>query len=583
MRNQLLSTLIILISTCTLFAQDTAPDFTVTTAHGETFNLYDHLDNGQTVLVKFFFAACPPCNGFAPISQTLYQEWGAGQADVEFIGLSILSSDTDSKVIEYEEEHALTYPGAGRDGDSVAATEPYTDGDFGSFTGTPTFAVISPDRSIELVQYAGKTETPVILDSLFLATGAVKPIVSTYNVSGQVLSSNETNIADAQVNITSELGTATYNSPFSLQGITANSSITINEVIAPANIAPQTAVSTYDLVLISQHIIGTTPFEQAYQSIAADANNDGNITTFDIILLRQLILYAIEELPGGIHWKSFVGLPSELELTDLKSLPMNITDINTDINDLNFTLVKMGDVSGDFSTTQAPTPLKHSGKQLIISAVNNTPNSTDFSIKYLRLYQGFQAALTFNPDEIEIDSISNHYPSIFSTLDINLQAEEGIIRISWLNRPSLVIPDSPLFTVNFSKKTSAELTDIFELNTEYMPAEAYYKGELADLCFNSNCNDLTNISPIEERPNVTVFPNPTTEILNIKWQQTNEDFIKIELFNMQGQLIKNVYTGKINAGMQLFSAKTMDFTQSTFILRISNRKTILHSQVFTKM
>lgn len=37
--------------------------------------------------------------------------------------------------------------------------------------------------------------------------------------------------------------------------------------------------------------------------MAADANQDGKITTFDIVLLRQLILEAIPSLPHGKSWR----------------------------------------------------------------------------------------------------------------------------------------------------------------------------------------------------------------------------------------------------------------------------------------
>ena len=50
-------------------------------------------------------------------------------------------------------------------------------------------------------------------------------------------------------------------------------------------------VTTFDLVLISQHILGTNLFDSPYKWIAADANKSNSITTLDIVKLRALILH----------------------------------------------------------------------------------------------------------------------------------------------------------------------------------------------------------------------------------------------------------------------------------------------------
>ena len=112
-----------------------APDFTVTDSWGVTHHLYqDYLDKDKTVVLKIFYVACPPCNSIAPFLEPLYQEWGGGHGDVQFIELSIKQSDTNAQVNAYKENHSTTYPAAGGDGNSVAATQPYTNGTFGIYT-----------------------------------------------------------------------------------------------------------------------------------------------------------------------------------------------------------------------------------------------------------------------------------------------------------------------------------------------------------------------------------------------------------------------------------------------------------------
>src|SRR5690349_5737231 len=76
------------ITSLPVFAQP-APDFTITDSHGAQHHLYaDYLNQGKSVMIKIFFTTCPPCNSIAPLMEPLYQEWGAGDYDVEFFELS---------------------------------------------------------------------------------------------------------------------------------------------------------------------------------------------------------------------------------------------------------------------------------------------------------------------------------------------------------------------------------------------------------------------------------------------------------------------------------------------------------------
>jgi len=167
---------ILFISLSIFVTAQTAPNFTVTDSWGTSHRLYeDYLDQGKTVVVELFFAACPPCNQIAPYMETLYQDWDAGQGDVQFIELSILATDTDVKVNDYKNSHATTYPAAGGQGGSVAAAAPYKSGTYGPYTGTPTFIVIAPDKTLQW-DVAGNDipGTIAALDVAIEATGAQK-------------------------------------------------------------------------------------------------------------------------------------------------------------------------------------------------------------------------------------------------------------------------------------------------------------------------------------------------------------------------------------------------------------------------
>ena len=176
-----------------VMAQD-APDFTVTDTHGEVHSLYaDYLDQGKTVVLDLFFVNCPPCNDLAPLLEPVYQEWGAGNGDVQFISITSDPADTDEVVLGFEERHGTTWPAISSEGDGPAAQDPYTTGEWGEFFGYPTLIVISPDRSVQFDAWgADLTETIDILDNWITNTGAAKG--STTSTQEEVQLSSELSI-----------------------------------------------------------------------------------------------------------------------------------------------------------------------------------------------------------------------------------------------------------------------------------------------------------------------------------------------------------------------------------------------------
>ena len=69
------------------------------------------------------------------------------------------------------------------------------------------------------------------------------------------------------------------------------------------NVNPLNGVSTFDLVLISKHILGIQTLDTPYKQIAADVNKSGSITAFDMVQLRQLILNITTEFPSNESWR----------------------------------------------------------------------------------------------------------------------------------------------------------------------------------------------------------------------------------------------------------------------------------------
>ncbi|MFN0034084.1 MAG: T9SS type A sorting domain-containing protein, partial [Saprospiraceae bacterium] len=179
----------------------------------------------------------------------------------------------------------------------------------------------------------------------------------TINVSGFLKTEAAQGIEEAIVHVD---GTSPSAVPFSHSDLTdaAGLFVVANQVPTDATftIAPEkddnplNGVTTYDLVLISKHILGIEPLNSPYKMIGADANKSGSITTFDIVEIRKLILGIYTELPNNTSWRfvdkgfAFPNVNNPFQT----AFPETVSIASASVNqmDKNFAGIKIGDVNG---------------------------------------------------------------------------------------------------------------------------------------------------------------------------------------------------------------------------------------------
>jgi hypothetical protein len=112
---------------------------------------------------------------------------------------------------------------------------------------------------------------------------------------------------------------------------------------------PLNGVTTYDLVLISKHILGTQPFTNPYQYIAADANRSNTITTFDLVAIRKLILQIDTVFSNNTSWrfidKNFLFPNAQNPFQTVFPEILNYNNLSGDMLSADFIGIKIGDVN----------------------------------------------------------------------------------------------------------------------------------------------------------------------------------------------------------------------------------------------
>ncbi|MBK6901257.1 MAG: HYR domain-containing protein [Saprospirales bacterium] len=62
-------------------------------------------------------------------------------------------------------------------------------------------------------------------------------------------------------------------------------------------------VTTFDMVLITRHILGLVPLDSPYKLIAADANRSGSVSTLDLVDIRKVVLGLQPEFTNNSSWR----------------------------------------------------------------------------------------------------------------------------------------------------------------------------------------------------------------------------------------------------------------------------------------
>lgn len=285
----------LLISTAVCSQQ--AANFVVTDVHGVTHDLYaDHLDQGKTVMIELFFTTCPPCISIASFAESLYQEWGAGQGDVEFIKITTQSFDNDAKILDFDDQYGVTFPGVSVEGGAMDAIVQFTDGTFGPFYGTPVFIVIAPDGTVtydisfnnlgDVIESTGavglETIPPAMIDVKM--NGILGNTISIPSIAKVWLKSySNPNIAYDLGNITNNSFTFEY--PIPTLGNISNPYIEVESIATPG-----AGLSALDLAVLQKHVLDVQLITNQYKLAAADINKSGSVSALDIIELVKVTL-----------------------------------------------------------------------------------------------------------------------------------------------------------------------------------------------------------------------------------------------------------------------------------------------------
>ncbi len=174
-------------------------------------------------------------------------------------------------------------------------------------------------------------------------------------IGGKIRTPTGLNVANVHVSITGTNGfnqsvTTGTNGEYLFVGVPLGGDY---EIKPEKNTNPLNGVTTFDLVLIRRHILGTELLNSPSKMIAADINNSNAITTFDIVEIQKLILLINTNFPANKSWRfidaDYVFPNPANPFTEPLPATILVNDFSQDLLDLDFTGIKVGDVNNSVS------------------------------------------------------------------------------------------------------------------------------------------------------------------------------------------------------------------------------------------
>ena len=309
-------------------------------------------------------------------------------------------------------------------------------------------------------------------------------------------------------------------------------------------------VSTLDLILIQNHITRVSPLDSPYKMIASDINRDGIISSIDLIELRKLILGVHDKFPQNESWRF---IPSDFKFLDPSNpfaIPFeehySIYPLTNDM-EIDFIGVKIGDVNSSVQFQTNGNSIESRSKNPIYLQTNNAylePSERallSFEIKENYQLEGFQMALEYDTDKIEVLELKSKLLALSQKHFSIDHATSGLILISWHNEleKPVITGDQQFLQLEILAKAKTSFEEAISIREDHIQSEIYIDGNIKPILLNfenSTQSEIDHFAAILY-PNV---PNPWQQKTAIKFYLPIEGEAELRFYNSQGQVLKSM-------------------------------------------
>ncbi len=332
--------------------------------------------------------------------------------------------------------------------------------------------------------------------------------------------------------------------------------ITVNHDL----IESMNGVSTLDLVIIWNGV--NDGFETPIHAVLADIDNDGAVSTIDLINTRKGILGVPSSLDlGSVRIfetnDPFTGFNPFGFTNDYQSLDFN-SDYFLTNNNLAITVRKLGDLNNSAIDNFSEAVLEDRSEKTLLYDNIELVAGESYTVNVSIDHSGIQALtggiVIEGAEIINIDAYSNEEKLISHIEGDQLNLSFLGLDVNELN-----------FTIEFKAHSNGLLSDFIYLNEVIFNDLVDMNMEEFDIVLEPK--SLTNNQNLEIGPATMVFPNPTSNQATIVFSEKFSDSNKtIRIFNSAGTKVFETETNqsqfiindqeKLNAGFYIIEVQS---------------------------
>ena len=395
-------------------------------------------------------------------------------------------------------------------------------------------SILSAENTNEGLYYLSIEENGCVSDTsvLFIVVDSLQSSFITF--SGNIFSENLSSIqnvnvlcqgsVDSSIVSTNSQGIFTANllDGFSYEFICSKNNDSISN----------NGISTLDILLIQNHILGNGFLSSPYKIIAADVNNSNTISTLDILFIQQLILQINNGYPGNDMWRFVDASYSFANPNQPFGFNENILVPSIDLeSNVNFIGLKLGDVNNSWDNS---TPRISSKGTLDFYTKKNIDEFGNLKVSFystnFQAIRGFQFTIEWDDSQLNYIDFSTNNSGLF--VNSHLADTRGLLPVLFNteNQEGKYFNENEeIFSLLFLKNSDQE--PYIDINSHLTKKEAYNK-DLSLLIPN-----LVNKSISDECMHIDVTPNPFSEFIQLNLFNNEDDNAYVSLYDQLGKII----------------------------------------------
>lgn len=342
---------------------------------------------------------------------------------------------------------------------------------------------------------------------------------------------------------------------------------------------PANGITVADVMLIKRHILLIQQLNSPYKIIAADVSQDGRISMLDVSYIIALLKGDIDKFPNKKLWRFVPENHVFVNPQNPFPFPESISaDFPEEGQNLDFIGVKLGDVDNTYVATSPRTR-----QEEVVFYTNNQdaePGNNiiiPVNIGTSSKLAGFQFILHYDPEVLLYQGVEKAHPDIVVETGVNDQ-ELGTIRVFWTNptgRSTILNGGDAIMNLVFRAVGSSGMdTEIQFSSDKQTPVEVLDDQLLRmNAVFKTGKITIGHVLLAEndgDTEAIEVYPNPFSELINIKVQDESDSELEYVLFHENGKEIKRSNLEKTQQELSF-----MDITPGVYFMHIMKNRIII--------